>query len=227
MYHINEISKLINGKIIGEDNLEFSKLSPFFEADPEDLTFAADESMLKNIAETKAEAVIVPVMEEYPDGKTYIVLEQNPRNVLPILLNFFKPKMQKPEKQIESSAKIGANAMIGLNSYIGHNVEIGENTVIAAQSGVAGSSKIGKQCVLAGQVGISGHIEIADGCVFGAQTGVPNNVKEPNSIMQGYPAVPVGTFRRASVVYKNLPELQRTIHELKKQVEELKAGSRK
>ena len=100
MYHINEISKLINGKIIGEDNLEFSKLSPFFEADPEDLTFAADESMLKNIAGTKAKAVIVPVMEEYPDGKAYIVLEQNPRNVLPILLNFFKPKMQKPEKQI-------------------------------------------------------------------------------------------------------------------------------
>ena len=50
MYHINEISKLINGKIIGEDNLEFSKLSPFFEADPEDLTFAADENMLKNIS---------------------------------------------------------------------------------------------------------------------------------------------------------------------------------
>ena len=144
---------------------------------------------------------------------------------------------------IEDNVEVGANTTIDRATLgstiirkgvkldnlvqIAHNVEIGENTVIAAQSGVAGSSKIGKQCVLAGQVGISGHIEIADGCVFGAQTGVPNNVKEPNSIMQGYPAVPVGTFRRASVVYKNLPELQRTIHELKKQVEELKAGSRK
>ena len=139
---------------------------------------------------------------------------------------------------IEDNVEVGANTTIDRATLgstiirkgvkldnlvqIAHNVEIGENTVIAAQSGVAGTSKIGKQCVLAGQVGISGHIEIADGCVFGAQTGVPNNVKEPNSIMQGYPAVPVGTFRRASVVYKNLPELQRTVNELQKQIENLK-----
>ncbi|MGC3976877.1 MAG: UDP-3-O-(3-hydroxymyristoyl)glucosamine N-acyltransferase [Paludibacteraceae bacterium] len=105
---------------------------------------------------------------------------------------------------------------------IAHNVEVDVNTVIAAQSGVAGSSKIGKQCVLAGQVGIAGHLEIADGSIFGAQTGVPNSIKEPNSIVQGTPAVPVGTFRRASVVYKNLPDLQKTVFELQKQVEELK-----
>ena len=139
---------------------------------------------------------------------------------------------------IEDDVEVGANTTIDRATLgstiirrgvkldnlvqIAHNVEIGENTVIAAQSGIAGSTKIGKKCVLAGQVGISGHIEIADGCVFGAQTGVPNNVKEPNSIMQGYPAVPVGTFRRASVVYKNLPDLQRTVNELQKQIENLK-----
>lgn len=140
---------------------------------------------------------------------------------------------------IEDNVEVGANTTIDRATLgstiirkgvkldnlvqIAHNVEIGENTVVAAQSGVAGSSKIGKQCVLAGQVGISGHIEIADGCVFGAQTGVPNNVKEPNSIMQGYPALPAGNFRRSSVVYKNLPELQRTVNELQKQLEALKA----
>lgn len=139
---------------------------------------------------------------------------------------------------LEDNVEIGANTTIDRATLgstiirkgvkldnlvqIAHNVEIDVNTVIAAQSGVAGSSKIGKQCVLAGQVGIAGHIEIADGCTFGAQTGVPNSIKEPNSIMQGYPAVPVGIFRRSSVVYKNLPELQKTIYELQKQVEELK-----
>ncbi|MBP1638055.1 MAG: UDP-3-O-(3-hydroxymyristoyl) glucosamine N-acyltransferase [Bacteroidetes bacterium] len=106
---------------------------------------------------------------------------------------------------------------------IAHNVEVGVNTVIAGQSGVAGSSKLGKQCVLAGQVGISGHVEIADGSVFGAQTGVPSSLKNPNGIYQGYPAVPVGVFRRSSVVYKNLPELQKTVYELQKQIEELKS----
>lgn len=139
---------------------------------------------------------------------------------------------------IEDDVEVGANSTIDRATLgstiirrgvkldnlvqIAHNVEIKNDTVIAAQSGVAGSSVVGANCVLAGQVGIAGHIEIADGAIFGAQTGVANTVKEPNSIMQGYPAVPVGIFRRASVVYKNLPELQRTIHQLEKEIEKLK-----
>lgn len=139
---------------------------------------------------------------------------------------------------IEDDVEIGANTTIDRATLgstivrkgvkldnlvqIAHNVEVRKNTVIAAQSGVAGSSVVGENCVLAGQVGIAGHIEIADGCIFGAQTGVPNSVKEPKSIMQGYPAVPVGIFRRASVVYKNLPELQKTVYDLQRQINELK-----
>ena len=101
---------------------------------------------------------------------------------------------------------------------IAHNVEIGENTAIAAQSGIAGSTKVGKNCILAGQVGISGHLQIADGTVFGAQTGVPNSIKIPNQTYLGYPAIPVGNFRRSSVVYKNLPELQKTVYDLQKKI---------
>lgn len=104
---------------------------------------------------------------------------------------------------------------------IAHNVEIGTNTVIASQSGIAGSTKVGKNCVLAGQVGISGHLHIADGSIFGAQTGVPNSIKTPNQAYQGYPAIPVGNFRRSTVVYKNLPDLQKTVFDLQKKLTEL------
>lgn len=104
---------------------------------------------------------------------------------------------------------------------IAHNVEIGDNTVMASQSGVAGSTKIGKQCVVAGQVGFAGHITIADASVFGAQTGVPNTIKTPGGVYQGYPAIPVNGFRRAAVVYKNLPELQKMVYDLQRKVNEL------
>ena len=100
---------------------------------------------------------------------------------------------------------------------IGHNAEIGENTVAAAQTGIAGSTKVGKQCIFAGQVGIAGHLQIADGTILGAQTGVPSSIKIPNEAYQGYPAVPVRIFRRASVVYKNLPELQQIVYKLQKE----------
>ena len=101
---------------------------------------------------------------------------------------------------------------------IAHNVEIGEDTVMASQSGVAGSTKIGKRCVVAGQVGFAGHITVADGSIFGAQTGIPNTIKNPGGVYQGYPAIPENIFRRASVVYKNLPELQHTITDLQRKV---------
>ncbi|MDR3652550.1 MAG: UDP-3-O-(3-hydroxymyristoyl)glucosamine N-acyltransferase [Paludibacter sp.] len=104
---------------------------------------------------------------------------------------------------------------------IAHNVEVGMNTVIAAQTGISGSTKLGRQCVLAGQVGLAGHLHIADGTIFGAQTGVPSSIKKPNQTLQGYPAVPIMTFQRASVVYKNLPELQKMIYSMQKKIEEL------
>jgi len=138
---------------------------------------------------------------------------------------------------LEDNIEIGANTVVDRATLgstivrqgvkidnlvqIAHNVEVGSNTVIAAQTGISGSTKLGKQCILAGQVGIAGHLHIADGTIFGAQTGVPNNVKKPNQTLQGYPAVPVMTFHRASVVYKNLPELQKTVYALEKKIQEL------
>ena len=99
---------------------------------------------------------------------------------------------------------------------VAHNVEIGENTVIAAQTGIAGSSKIGKNCMFGGQVGISGHISIADGVKLSAQTGVPNSLKEPNEVLIGTPAMNSRKFSRSFVLFKKLPEIKQEIDELKR-----------
>jgi UDP-3-O-[3-hydroxymyristoyl] glucosamine N-acyltransferase len=104
---------------------------------------------------------------------------------------------------------------------IAHNDEIGENTVIVAQTGIAGSTKIGKNCVIGGQVGIVGHLQIADNTQIGAQSGVTNSVKTPGQIIIGSPAIPIQNFRRSSIVFKNLSDLQKMVIELRNKVEEL------
>ncbi len=101
---------------------------------------------------------------------------------------------------------------------LGHNVAIGENTVIAAQTGVAGSSKIGAGCMFAGQVGIAGHLEIGDGVKLGSKSGVSNNIAAGETFM-GYPAVPLGKFQRTNAVIRNLLTLSADIHELKKKLQ--------
>ena len=119
------------------------------------------------------------------------------------------------DRAMMGSTIVRRNAKIDNLVQIAHNVEVGESTFMCAQSGIAGSTKVGKHCILAGQVGVAGHIEIADNCIFGAQTGIAGSVRKPG-IYQGSPAIEANTWRRASVGFKQLPELVRDVHELKK-----------
>lgn len=98
---------------------------------------------------------------------------------------------------------------------IGHNVEIGENTVIAAQTGVAGSTKIGKNCMIGGQVGFAGHIHIPDGTKIAAQSGIASTIKNPGTTLMGTPAMPIMDFNKSYIFFKKLPALQKSVDALK------------
>ena len=100
---------------------------------------------------------------------------------------------------------------------IAHNVEIGENTVIAAQTGVAGSTKIGKNCIIAGQVGIVGHITIGDRVKIQAQSGIGRNVKD-DEVLQGSPAIGYSDYNKSFIHFKNLPKTVDLLHQLDKKV---------
>ena len=104
---------------------------------------------------------------------------------------------------------------------IAHNVEIGSNTVIAAQTGVSGSSKIGENCIIGGQAGVVGHISIAKGSQIQAKSGISRTIKEENKKWAGAPAVPYNDNMRSNVVINRLPDLEKRVNELEKQLIEL------
>jgi len=101
---------------------------------------------------------------------------------------------------------------------IAHNVEIGENTVIAAQTGIAGSTKLGKNMMIGGQVGIVGHLNIAEGVKIAAQSGVQHDIEEKDKIIQGSPAFSIGDYKRSYVLFRSLPKLRAQIQELEKKI---------
>ena len=131
---------------------------------------------------------------------------------------------------IEDDVEIGANTVIDRATMgstiirqgvkldnliqVAHNVEIGKNTVIAAQSGISGSTKIGENAVIGGQVGIVGHISIANGTQIQAQSGVNRTIGEEGKKWSGSPAGPYNAQMRSQVVYSRLPELERRLEEL-------------
>ena len=138
---------------------------------------------------------------------------------------------------IEDDVEIGANTTIDRATIgstfirkgvkldnqiqIAHNVEIGSNSVIAAQTGVSGSTKIGKNVMAGGQVGFSGHIAIADGIKIAGRTGVTKSFTTANMTLTGYPAAEQKQSLRSQVYVKNLPELEKRVQELEILVQQL------
>ncbi len=121
------------------------------------------------------------------------------------------------------STIIRAGAKLDNLIQVAHNVEVGNNTVIAAQTGVSGSTKIGKNVMIGGQAGIVGHITIADGSKINAQSGVSKSMTEPNQAVTGSPAYDYTAALRSQAVARKLPELEKRIKELEKQLQSILA----
>jgi UDP-3-O-[3-hydroxymyristoyl] glucosamine N-acyltransferase len=137
---------------------------------------------------------------------------------------------------IEDNVTIGGNTVIDCATLFGdativrkgvkldnliqvaHNVEVGKNTVIAAQTGISGSTRIGENCVIAGQVGIAGHLVIANNTSFGAQTGVGKSIIKEGEKMMGSPAFDVKEYYKSYAVYKQLPGINTRLRELEEKV---------
>lgn len=150
---------------------------------------------------------------------------------------------------IEDDVEIGANTTIDRATMgstfirkgvkldnliqIAHNVDVGEHSVVAAQTGISGSTKLGEKSVIGGQVGIAGHLSLAKGTQIGAQAGINFNTTEENKQWHGSPAQPLRDWMRASVIFKQLPSivkrvaaLEATIAELNKIIEEHNSTSK-
>jgi UDP-3-O-[3-hydroxymyristoyl] glucosamine N-acyltransferase len=131
---------------------------------------------------------------------------------------------QQGKLVIEDDVEIGANSTIDRGAldetrirrgtkidnlvHIGHNCDIGEDVVIAALTGISGSSSVGKGAVIAGQVGIGDHVNVGPGVVLGGQSGVFNGktVKSdgPGEVLYGTPARPLRQVLREQAALAKL-----------------------
>jgi UDP-3-O-[3-hydroxymyristoyl] glucosamine N-acyltransferase len=133
--------------------------------------------------------------------------------------------------EISNDVEIGANTTIDRGSLettqiaagvkidnlvqIAHNVRIGEHTVIAAQTGISGSSTIGKRAMIGGQVGIADHCTLEDGAIVGAQAGIPTGKTiRQSQIVWGTPARPLERFKAQYAWFARLPELAQRVRAL-------------
>ncbi len=126
--------------------------------------------------------------------------------------------------QIGDDVEIGANTTIDRGSLdttciargvkidnlvqIAHNVRIGEHSIIAAQTGISGSSTLGERVIVGGQAGIGDHCRIDDDARLGGQAGVLSGktIRQGDTVW-GTPARPLGRFKEQYAWLARLPEL--------------------
>jgi UDP-3-O-[3-hydroxymyristoyl] glucosamine N-acyltransferase len=135
--------------------------------------------------------------------------------------------------QIDDDVEIGANTTIDRARFgrtwiqqgvkidnlvqIAHNVIIGKNSIIAAQTGISGSTRIGENVKMAGQVGVIGHLTIDDNTIIAAQSGISKDL--PGGAWFGSPAVPLPEAKRQIALIHRLGNLLDRIRAIEKKLE--------
>jgi UDP-3-O-[3-hydroxymyristoyl] glucosamine N-acyltransferase len=140
---------------------------------------------------------------------------------------------------IEDDVEIGANTTVDRAAVgdtiirrgakldnlvqIGHGALVGEHCVLAAQVGLAGSTRLGRGVWVGGQAGFAGHLEVGDNAVITAQSGTSHDIP-PGAIMSGSPAFENSAWLRSAAAFSKLPNLIRKVRDLEAKVEELKSA---
>jgi UDP-3-O-[3-hydroxymyristoyl] glucosamine N-acyltransferase len=140
---------------------------------------------------------------------------------------------------VEDDVEIGANTTIDRAAVgdtvirrgakldnlvqVGHGAIVGEDCVLAAQVGLAGSTRLGKGVWVGGQAGFAGHLEVGDKAIITAQSGTSHDIAS-GAIVSGSPAFENATWLRATAAFSKLPQLVRKVRDLEKEILRLKSA---
>src|SRR5271154_2363600 len=121
--------------------------------------------------------------------------------------------------------RIGRGAKLDDLVLVGHASKVGANTLLCGQVGLAGSTIVGDNCIFAGQSASSGHLKVGNGVIVTAQSGLPGDV-EPGALRSGSPAIDNRLWLKVTAALNRLPELQKRVNQLERELEELRPAQK-
>ncbi len=168
---LQEIVKLINGKITGDGNSIINGLAKIDEAKNGELTFLYHPAYEKYFGSTKASAILVkPGFNKTRKDITYIEVEYPEKAFFTLIRSYFIPEF--PLEGIDKTAfvhpsakvgkgtalgknvvvsagcKIGDNVKIFHNTVLSNNVEVGDNSLIFQNVSVRENCRVGKRAII-------------------------------------------------------------------------------
>jgi UDP-3-O-[3-hydroxymyristoyl] glucosamine N-acyltransferase len=117
--------------------------------------------------------------------------------------------------------RIGRGTKIDNLVQIAHNVDIGERVVIAAQTGISGSTVIEDDAVIGGQVGMGDHARVQSGAIIGSKAGILPGKIVRAGVWWGIPVQPLNQYKRLNAHLSRVPQMREEIKALKERIAEL------
>jgi len=176
---LSEISELIGGKILGNEEILINNLAKIEEAEPGDLTFLYLKAYEKYFPLTKASAILVkPDFKRTRNDVSYIEVDNPNKAFSKLLSHYFKPEFPligiDPSASIHTSVLIGENTAFGKNVVIssgckiGSNVKIFHNTVLLEDVEIGDDSLIFQNVSIREKCRIGKRVIIHPGTVIGS-----------------------------------------------------------
>lgn len=149
-----QIAQVINGEIIGNENVTVNSFSKIEEGKPGSISFLANPKYTHYIYNTEASIVLIDknAILEKPVETTLIKVDNAYECIAKLLQMYEATKPKKtgidPLAFVSTNAKIGKNCYIGAFAYVGDNVSIGDNTQIYPHATICENTTIGESCTL-------------------------------------------------------------------------------
>ena len=193
MFLVSEISKLINGKIIGDSDFLIEGICSIKNGKVNHITYLKNASYKKYLKKSNATVFIIDNdFKEISENKIYIKVNNSGLAFIKVLKHFKKKSMINNKKNYISNAKIldnvnlGKNVHIGRNSiiypgcYLGDNSKVGENSILYPNTIIYNDVEIGNNCVID-----AGCIIGADGFGLIQDNGVSYNIPHIGKVLIG------------------------------------------
>lgn len=171
---VEEIAKVVDGKLYGNSNIVVKNISRIENSKPNDLSFIFDSSYQKYIETSEASCFLIPENISFSsiENKAFIVC-RDPHFALLELLNYIvKIKSEETTTSIhntavvDKTAKIGDKAVINANCYIGKNCVIGNNVILHPNVVLYDNVEVGSNSIINSNVVCYDDTVIGKNCII-------------------------------------------------------------
>ncbi|RZU98456.1 UDP-3-O-(3-hydroxymyristoyl)glucosamine N-acyltransferase [Spiribacter vilamensis] len=178
-YTLGELARLTGAELEGSDNGLITGVASLDTAGPRDVSFLANRRYRRQLADTRAAAVILP-RQESSEGYGFAVLRaDNPYLVFARIAGLLNPRPSPvpgihPDASVSTTARVDASAMIGpravieADARIGADCRIGPGAVIGAGVHLGVACRIDANASVLGGSRLGDRVEVMSGAVIGS-----------------------------------------------------------